>query len=718
MAPDAAMKGKMAKLDHLVQRRPKDGAPASQKTEVYLGYDARNLYVVFICFDNEPGSIRAHIGRREDVFEDDYAGIALDTFRDQRHSYFFAVNPYGVQVDGILAEGQSDDYSFDTLWYSRGQRTAQGYVAWMAIPFKSLRFKSADVQTWGIAVLRGIPRVNEQVFWPYVTESIAGFHQQLGALEGLREISPGRNMQFIPYGLFRNFRALDTRDPALPRFEHKVAKLDAGLDSKFIIHDSLVLDATLNPDFSQIESDEPQVTVNQRFEVFFPEKRPFFLENAGYFQTPINLFFTRRIINPTYGGRLTGRLGPYTLGVLVSDDRGPGRLLPDFETDAGRRAYFAIARVSRDFGSQSNFGLMFTDREFQGAFNRVGGADFRLKLNQHWVASGQAVASSTRCDYFTDFCTPGAYLAGPAAEFDLNRSSRGFTYNFHYQGRSTGFRTQTGFDPRPDINWLSTNAEYMFRPESKTLLDWGPHFDVYRNYDHDGNVLNWGYTPVMFFNFTRQTHIDFGYAEEAEMLRPIDFSVLTRNIFFVRNTKFFEIESSPTRRVQFRVDYRFGRHIHYDPPAGRIPFLANRNQADTSLTLRPTNRLQIDNTYLWFRMRDTNSRHAVFNNHIIRSKWNYQFTRAFSFRFIGEYASVLASPQFTSLPTTKNFNADFLVTYLVHPGTAVYVGYNSNVQNLYPDLRVDADNNFLRTRDRFINDGRQFFVKVSYLLRF
>lgn len=711
MQPSAAVSGKMARIANLVQREPKDGAPASERTEVYLGYDEKNFYAVFIAFDSEPSKLRASMTRREGIQSDDTVGILLDTFHDRQRAYEFLVNPYGIQLDGIAAEGQNDDYNFDTLWYSRGRRTEHGYVVWIAIPFKSVRFSAADAKTWGVSVLRGIPRNNEMDFWPYMTRNLAGFGQQMADMDGLNGISAGRNMQFIPYGLFRNFRALDERDPAAPRFDHKVAKLDAGLDSKFILRDSFVLDTTINPDFSQIESDEPQVTVNQRFEVFFPEKRPFFLENASYFLTPINLFFTRRIANPTYGARLTGRLGRFNVGMLVADDRGPGKTVPTTDPVAGKRAWFSVGRLSRDIGKDSLVGLMYTDREFEGSYNRVGGADFRFKLNPKWVVSGQAVASSTRD-------LDGSYLAGPAFEFDLDRSSRKLRYNLHYQGRSPGFRTETGFDPQPDINWITNQISYTFRPEGKHLLNWGPWMQVYRNYDHDGNVLNWGYEPELRAELSRQTYIHAGYAEEAELLRPIDFPVLTRNVEYVRNTKYVYLESGYFRQVQWTVDYRFGRRINYDAPEGQIPFLATRHQATFTAAVKPFDRLQIDNTYIWFRLRDTDSGHNVFNNHIIRSKWNYQFTRALSFRFIGEYDAVLANPQFTSLTNTKRFNADVLFTYLLHPGTAVYVGYNSNVQNLYPDLRIDADQNLLRTRNRFINDGRQFFIKISYLLRF
>src|SRR5256714_10806528 len=192
------------------------------------------------------------------------------------------------------------------------------------IPFKSLRFPRQSSTDWGVFLARVIPRNGERAFYPTNTSKLQGWLPQEGALTGFQEISPGRNMQFIPYTSARAFRALDDRDPAGERFTGKHLEPKAGLDSKIVIKDSLVLDSTLNPDFGQIESDEPQVTVNQRFEVFFPEKRPFFQENAGYFQTPVNLFFSRRIADPQFGARVTGKVGGWAIGALAIDDRAPG----------------------------------------------------------------------------------------------------------------------------------------------------------------------------------------------------------------------------------------------------------------------------------------------------------------------------------------------------------------------------------------------------------
>jgi hypothetical protein len=216
MKPPADLASQLSRITGLIQRDPKDGDPVSQPTEVYLGYDDKNLYAIFVCFDSEPSKIRAHLTRREAIFDDDLVGIFFDTFKDHRHAYEFLTNPLGIQADGIITEGQNDDFSFDTVWYSEGKLTPQGYVVWIAIPFKSLRFKKEDVQNWNFGVARAIVRNNETSFWPHITRKIEGFTQQLAGLEGMQNISPGRNMQFIPYGISRTFRELDTRDSLNP----------------------------------------------------------------------------------------------------------------------------------------------------------------------------------------------------------------------------------------------------------------------------------------------------------------------------------------------------------------------------------------------------------------------------------------------------------------------------------------------------------------------
>lgn len=721
MQPAGDIAPRMVKVTGFLQRNPHDGQPASQRTEAYLGYDAKNLYAVFVCFD-DPAKVRARMSRREDIFSDDTVEIMLDTFHDQRRAYSFQTNPLGVQWDAIWTEQAHEDStgnltnfdsSFDTVWDSKGKLTAQGYVVWMAIPFKSLRFSPEQQQTWGVILYRGILRENEDDFWPQISRRVEGRLAHAATANGLERISPGRNMQFIPYGVLRSFHALDTRDPSMPAFDNRTAEFRGGLDSKFILKDSLVLDLTANPDFSQVESDEPQITVNQRFEVFFPEKRPFFLENLDYFKTPIDLLFTRRIGDPQFGARLTGRVGPYSLGILASDDRGPGDSVPSNSPLVGDRATFTIARVSRDLFGQSSVGLIYTDWELPGAgaFNRIGGLDSRLKFNPNWTGSFQAVASSTQNE-------DGSYQAGPAYKAETTYTNTHLDYTATYNDISPGFTTTPGFVNRVDIRELRNSVNYLFRPKSGPVVSWGPGVFTDNVWAHDGMRLDTYYNPGLSVAFRGQTYFTFTpYTEFRERLRPSDFPALSQDQDFHEHNSTVNLGTSYLPKLTVQGYYQWGDGVNFVPPTKQSPFLASADTANVLVSFLPITALRIDNTYLFDRLRDRASGEAIFNNHILRSKWNWQYNRALSFRLILQYTATLVNPAFTSLPTAKQFNADFLVTYLVHPGTAIYVGYNSDLQNLavarFGDIvRID------RTRDAYMNDSRQFFVKVSYLFRF
>jgi len=723
MHPNARVAGSMLKVSGFIAREPADGAQPTQDTDVYLAYDEHNLYAVFMCWDKEPAKIRARMTRREDIFSDDSAEIMIDTFDDARRGYAFAANPFGIQWDalwteGSIGNGQPADYngfdpSFDTVWNSEGRLTGKGYMLLISIPFKSLRFPKGDKQQWRIILNRGIPRTNENLFWPRLTNRIQGRFNQAATATGI-DLNPDRNIQIIPYGLLRGFRDIDDRDASHPLFESRTLQPEAGVDAKFILHDSFVLDATVNPDFSQVESDQPQITVNQRFAVFFPEKRPFFLENSNYFTSPINMVFTRNIAHPEFGLRLTGKSGPWAVGLLASDDRGPGEALPPTDPHAGDRATFTIARVSHDILDQSSIGAIFTDREFAGGYNRVGGIDTNLKLNQNWRVQAQAVTSST-----TD-AIAGTHSGGPGYKVDLERAGRQFNLQSIYLDYSPGFVTDTGFVNRVDIREQTLNATYYFRPERKFLISYGPTLQSFNIWDHRGTALDYFIYPGFRVDMTHGTYVNFhpvGYDDVR--LRPSDYSTLTRVTAFPQ--PFWSIEGGTSwfKLWDFTALFVSGEGVNYNPSAGRSPIMGHEDQGNFTLTFHAAGRLRIDNAYLLEHIRENDTHLTAVTNHILRSKWNYQFTRALSARVIMQYTSVLSNPEISALSPTKNFNADFLVTYLVHPGTALYVGYNSDLGNLNRNLEVDpVTEAILTTRHGYINDSRQFFVKASYLFRF
>jgi Domain of unknown function (DUF5916) len=723
MQPDAQVADHMVKVTGFIAREPSDGAEPTQNTDVYLAYDDRNLYAVFVCWDKEPDKIRARMTRREDIFSDDSAEIMIDTFNDARRGYAFAANPLGIQWDALWTEGSINnglpadfsgfDSTFDTVWNSEGRLTGQGYILLMAIPFKSLRFPSDDKQEWRIILNRSIPRTNENLFWPRITNRISGRFNQAATATGIDMPHP-RNIQLIPYGLLRGFRDIDQRDPANPFFQNRTLQPEAGLDAKFILHNSFVLDATVNPDFSQIESDQPQITVNQRFEVFFPEKRPFFIENSNYFTTPINLVFTRRIEHPEVGLRLTGKSGPWTVGLLASDDRAPGEALPPTDPHAGDRATFTIARVSRDIFNQSTVGAIYTDREFAGGYNRVGGIDANLKLNQNWRVQGAAVTSST-----VDVIA-GTRSASPGYKIDLERAGNKFNLQSVYLDYSPGFDTETGFVNRVDIREQALNASYYFRPEGKFLISYGPTLQQFNIWDHSGTALDYFFFPGFRVDMARNTYINVHpFAYDDVRLRPSDYTTLSRVSAFPQPFWGIEGGTSWLKELDFTAFFVSGGGVNYDPAAGQAPTIGHEDTGNFTLTFHAQSRLRVDNTYLLEHIHERAANLTAVTNHIFRSGWNYQFTRALSARVILQYNAVLSNPEISSLSPTKNFNADFLITYLVHPGTAIYVGYNSDLENLNRNLAVDPVSNVILTTPRgYMNDSRQFFVKASYLFRF
>jgi hypothetical protein len=782
MQPQGEIALQMAKVTGFTQRTPHDGEEVSEPTDAYLGYDQKNLYVVFVCFD-DPRQVRARMSVREDIHDDDEVEIILDTFHDRRRAYAFQTTPLGVQWDAIYTEASREeasghfDTSFDTVWDSRGKVTSRGFVVWIAIPFKSLRFPATKVQEWGLILYRGITRKTEDSFWPYISARVEGRLGQAATLYGLEGISPGRDIELIPYGLMRGFRALDTRDPTNPYFQKAAAQGQPGADAKFVFHDHFTLDLTANPDFSQVESEDPLITVNQRYAVYFPEKRPFFLENEDFFRTPMDLFFTRNIGDPSAGIRLTGKDGPYSVGLMTSDDRSPGLAVPDYSPLSGIRSYITIAHVTRDIFRQSSVGVLYTDWECPtaGEYNRIGGVDTRLKFNANWTLDGQAVTSSSSIlgnilspDYQSNNCEAsyypfssgnrgnGNHYAGPAEKVEVQRTGLHFSYDGIYNDITPGFVSIPGFINRVDIRETTQELHYRFRPKKGWILSWGPTVDVRYDFDHTGLRLDTSYAPYLAIRGRGQTTIFLKpYQEFRERLRPQDFCFLNFALFcgpgVTRNQDYHEHQSGVTvqtsyfKKATIAASYYWGNGVNFvalpdvlpaAPTPYNQPFLAREDTANATLTLRPMQPLKIENTYLFERLRATDSTyqfvspefpgagHGILNDHIVRSKWNWQFTPQLSMRVILQYNSLLAgtpgigSP-YTYLPTAREFNADFLVTYLVHPGTAIYVGYNSDLQNLNVVPETPGVPGFVtNTAKGYINDSRQLFVKVSYMFRF
>jgi hypothetical protein len=699
---DGTPRPEEAAVTTFVQREPGDGVPASQPTEAYLSYDDQHLYVVFVARESDPRQVRASLTRREGFGNDDTVGVMLDTFRDRRRAYVFIANPLGVQLDGVNTDGREDDYSYDTIWDSEGRLTEFGYVVRMAIPFKSLRFADQPQQEWGIALARTIRRNNETSFWPYVTRRVASVLQQLAVATGLEQISPGRNIQFIPYGAFTGARFLDGERPGYIRD----ADARAGVDGKFVLRDAFTVDLTVNPDFSQVESDEPQVTINQRFEVFFEEKRPFFIENASYFQTPINLFFSRRIADPQAGARVTGKSGDWALAGLVIDDRAPGEVLPPDDPLYGDRAGVAVLRAQRDLPGQSAVGVLATTRRFGGSDNHVLSFDARYRLSDTWTASGQAAVSHT-----TEATGPA--LTAPALLVELDRTGRSWGAFFRYEEVDDSFRAPLGFVRRVDTRRVFPFARYTWFPEKYGLVSIRPEVSGGMLWDHGGTLQDWEASSEVQFEFKGQSQVEIGYDETMERFAGTEFR---------KGGVSLSAETAWLKWLEVEGAFDRGQEINFFPSAALPPFLADGTEASLSFVVKPVARVRVDGTYLFTRLTGREGLPAIrggdeiVTNHIWRTRGSYQFTRALSLRAIVDYSAVLPDARFIDLERDKRFTADILATYMVNPWTAIYVGYTDG----YGNLALDAvrPGSVRPTESVFNSLGRQVFVKVSYLFRY
>lgn len=690
------------KITGLVQREPGDGAPSTVETAAYLSYDDQHLYAVFISKD-DPGKIRANLTKREAIMGDDVVALILDTYHDGRRAYLFLMNPLGIQLDGVATEGQEDDYSYDTLWQSDGRLTADGFVVVMKLPFKSLRFSNADTQTWGVAVGRIVPRNNETSFWPYITRRISGVGQQLATLEGLQGISPGRNLQAIPYGNFAAARILDGAGAWQSENSARV-----GVDGKAVIKDALTVDVTVNPDFSQVESDEPQVTVNQRFEVFFPEKRPFFIENAGYFDTPQNLFFSRRIADPGVGVRLTGKARGWAFGVLGVNDREAGRQLAPEDPRSGKQAGIGVFRLQREFARQSHIGGLFTDRELGPSANRVYGADGRWKVDDNWTLTGQWVGSET-------IPPAGDTQHGTAWFAEVNRSGRGFDYTGNFTSRSPEFRSELGYIPRVDMRETKQEASYSWHPEKSKVLRFGPDLESLVLWDYSGQLQDWSVEPGFEMEFPGQTEVGLMFIGAFERYEGIEFR---------RGGGMVRASTEWLSWLSANLHYFRGSGINYYPAEGLEPFLGTEQSVETGFTLKPLSRLRLEEAYIYSDLSTRPDvvlppalrRGRIFSDHILRTRINYQFTRALTARVILDYESLTPNEALVALEREKRFNADVLFTYLVNPWTAIYVGYSDGYENRPVASMIERP--VSRADLPMTSVGRQVFVKLSYLLRY
>ncbi len=743
-----------AVLKDFYQVQPGDNIAPSKATEVMLGYDSKYLYIAFRAYD-EPGKVRATVPKRDDIWADDNVGMFIDTLNDKRKAYALFFSPLGVQADGILTEGRGEDYSLDIVMESKGLVTEDGYTVEIAIPFKSLRYEAGEGKLWGAHFFRRIKRFdNELDSWMPLARDKSGTLNQTGHLTGLESISTERTLDIIPtLTLSETGRRVRTLSPMMisstpgltdpGRFVNQPAEFDPGITARLGITPTVTLDFTANPDFAQVEADQPVITANQRFPIFFAEKRPFFLEGRDVFQTPMTVVHTRAIVDPDYAVKLSGKQGRNTFGLLLASDNAPGNfsreeradpdLLPAIERFLDKNAYIGVLRLKRDLGRENSLGLIATSYNFIERHNHVTGFDGRFRLDEKTVFSFQAIGTASRRFFFDPDLGQSLFRTGNGfaywASYDV--SGRNFGYELYGEGRTGDYRADVGFTSRTDTNFNSFFVRYNSDPKPKArLISWRVYNFSHIDYDFQGRLQTWETESQLSLSLARQTYLGMGYERGHERLFEDEFGARrtetrtgaffgpeaerssTKHHFFIfggsqpNKTYSINIEGA-YRRGHFDFDFGAGPRFPRvspaatgDPGAPLDPGPGNLLDVGINFTYQPTNALRASLNYIRNRLVRHDTDRVAFDDQIYSLRATYQFTR---------FVFTRARLDYTTLGA--RVRGQYLFGWTPSPDTSFYAGYND-------DLNYNGFNSFSSNREPgFRLNSRTFFIKMSYLFR-
>lgn len=721
---------------------PVDGGPADRTTEVLVWYSPTAIYFGVKAAAG-PDGVQATLADRDRIDADDHVQIFLSTFADGRQAFVFAVNPLGVQMDGALVEGlrsggggfgglaqgrEEVDRSPDFVFQSRGVVDEAGYVVEIRIPFKSLRYQSGATQRWGLHVTRVSPRAGAEESWAPARREGASFLSQAGFLEGLHDLRRGLVLDLNPVATARVDGAPSTSGPG---WTYDGARPDLGLNVRWGVTETLTLNGTVNPDFSQVEADAGQFQFDPRQALFFPDKRPFFLDGIEQYASPNNLIYTRRVVAPVAAAKLTGRVSRGTsVAYLAAVD--------DLSTSATGRDHpvFNLLRAQHDIGTSSKLGLVYTDKIDGVRSNRVLGVDARLVWKEIYSLLLQGAASRTE--------GPGVTDVAPLWQATFNRTGRRYGLRIQARGIDPQFQAQAGFIGRGGIAQVAmTNqlitlgkaGQWFQRFSSDVVLDGTWVYDRFvegrpsqdRKLHFNQNLfLNGGWRvggSVLFesFGYDERLYRDYvvqvPQADGSVRYDPYVGTPRLPNLDYVVSAE------TPTRRgLNGELLLVWGRDENFfEWSSADIVFL------NAFATWRPTDQLRVEGRYqLQSYQRRSDGSYAGIRR-IPRLRVEYQVARPVFLRLIaeqdGNYQDRLRDDSRTNLPifirgtdgrltpadrvSTRRLRVDWLFSYLPTPGTVVYAGYGSSLA---------GDDRDERTRTyRRISDG--FFLKISYLLR-
>jgi hypothetical protein len=693
------------------QVQPADNAEPSATTELRVGYDKRALYLAFRATDTS-GRIRATVARRDAIADDDSVGVYLDTFRDRRRAYYIFFNPLGIQADGIYLEGKTDpDLTVDLVMDSRGIVDATGYTVEVAIPFASLRHHSGAGRAWGLHVQRFIRRDrNEQISWMPLSRELTSLLDQAGQLGEFIDVGEGRPLEIIPTGV-----ATQTGSRTASGMVNE-DQGDPGLTVNLGVTPTVNAAFTVNPDFAQVEADQLLLTVNQRFPIFYDEKRPFFLEGIDAFQTPIQIAHTRTIVDPGYAAKVSGKHGRTTVGALYAEDGGAK----------------IVARIKRDVGQDSTLGGSVTGLFDGPRYSHLASADARVRLNGQTFFTAQ-LATTVAHMAFRDTVAGGRRERdgqGLAYFAKVERRTRHTVTAVTSTGFSPDYRADLGFTRLVNTNNVTVQTTYNPEPRKDArLISWSLTHVGLAQWDWQGRA-NFVYTyPQARFNFRRQTFLQAVAFRDYERIFESEFGIARgpgRQGAFAgdseRSTSWegFVVAagSAPTEALSFSAtlsrswdvfDYDFGAGPKFprvspaalgDSRAPLDPGAAASAAIGASLTWRPVDALRtsVDVSRNTLRRNDTGL--VAYDVKLVSWRTTYQFTR---------FAFVRLRTDWNS--STATLTGQYLAAWTPNPGTAIYAGYNDT---------ATIDGHDPVTRDAvpgFRRHGRTAFVKVSYLFR-
>ena len=648
--------------------------------------------------------MRANRVDRDTAWQDDLITVYIDTFLDQQRAYDFDLNAYNVQGDGIVnisgGGGRGSpipvaDRSWDALFHSATDIVADGYVAEMAIPLKSLRYPQrgpGEPHRWGFQIVREIKGKNEENdVWAPMSRDVAGFHRQMGLMEGMTDFSTSRNLELLPTFTAIQFGSLNRSTGG---FDTRRANPEGGLNVKYGLTSNLTADFTINPDFSQIESDQPQIEVNQRFPLFFSELRPFFVEGAEIFDFPgpVTFVHTRTIVDPTWGAKLTGKAGRFAIGLLTAEDGAPGNVDDVTDRRYGETAQNFIGRVKYDVYSESHVGAIFTDRSFLDSSSRLGGIDGSFRLSRSMSTNFRLIESRHRD-------LEGVDRSGHIYDASISNTGRNLRWFAAAYELTPDFRTDVGFARRVDQRRVVSNIGYRWWPES-WLINWGPQLSYGRSWNFDKILEDENAGLGLNLDFAKSIRFSVDVQRDMERFGGIDF----------RKTR-TQVNGgvSSSRALSVNASYGRGDEIFFDPAN---PFLGYANTARLNVTVRPLARLSSQLGVNTSRLTDPlkpDGDDTVFDVRIYRAQSVLTFTDRLLMRHITEYNTF-----------DRDLDFNVLFTYRINAGTVFYIGYDDHYRQA-DELYGDRDGDGFDERLFFTSDLRQtnraIFTKIRYLFR-